>query len=260
MSERLYPDLFPTGCVISVQARMTSQRLPGKVLAPVMGRPLLDYLLERLMRSRWPVVIATTMSAKDDPISMVAYRNEAFIIRGPADDVPMRHLLVAKRMNAQFLGFVGADQVFADAHHFATAFRRLARGDCDYVRVVGLPHGLHVWAVTHAALEACCADADRTPDEYEHTGAYWDARPDRFRTVDIDMGLGDTPYRLTVDTPEDLEVHRLLLEELYPRLGNRIDVHDLIAALQQHPDWAAINADVAQYYWQGAANQPRVHA
>lgn len=263
MSERLYPTIFPPQrCVISVQARMASTRLPRKVLAEVMRRPLLAYQLERLKLGRRdiPIVVATTTDAVDDPIMEVAADAGASVYQGSPTDVPARHLRVAMGFGADLLGFCGADQVFVSAEHFEIAFRRLRQRDCDYVRVVGLPHGLHVWAVTREALEACVADESRTADEIEHTGAYWDARPEQFRTVDLDMGYGDTPYRLTVDTPEDLELHRLLLEALYPQLGAHISVEDLIAVLDAHPEWAAINADVQQYYWQGAANRPRVHA
>ena len=267
MSERLYPELFPRPrCVISVQARMASKRLPGKVLAQVMGRPLLSYQLERL-QGLWPVVVAVPATQESKPIAEMVVRemllpivraaSHPYVMVGPEDDVPARHLRVAERGDVDFLGFCGADQVFVSAEHFAIAFRRLAQGDCDYVRIVGLPHGLHVWAVTRAALEACVADNDRTPDEIEHTGAYWDARPERFRTVDIDMGRSRA-YRLTVDTPEDLEVHRLLIEGLPDPITASVD--DIIALMDAHPEWAAINANVGQYYWQGAANRPRAHA
>lgn len=254
MSERLYSEMFKPRAVISIQARMASKRLPGKVLKEVRGKPLLAWQIERLRRGNTPVWIATTGFHEDDVILNVALPTvRAF--GGYPDDPPHRHERVARYSDADFLGFCGADQTLVSAEHFDLAFKRLAQGDCDYVRVVGLPHGLHVWAVTRKALETCVADQGRTPDEIEHTGAYWDARPEVFRTVDLDMGKS-RDYRLTVDTPEDLEVHRLVIEALPDPVTATVD--DIIALMDAHPEWAAINANVEQYYWQGAGNRPGV--
>ena len=252
MSERLYASLHPRA-VVSIQARMASTRLPGKVLAKVMGRPLLWYLGKRLQRVGSPLVIATSESESDDPIAIEAGHLPAYFVRGSELDPPARHLKVARNFGADFVAFLGADQVLVDPAHLDLAIGRIARGDCDYVRVVGLPHGLHVWAVTRAALEECVADPARDADEIEHTGAYWDRRPERYRTVDLDMSM-TSDYRLTVDTPEDLELHRLILEALWP-VKPMFTTQDLIALLDAHPDWAKINAHVSQYYWRGAPRE-----
>lgn len=260
MSERLYPSLFPNRprCVISIQARMASTRLPGKVLAEVRGRPLLAWQIDRLRRTYWETIVATSTDRSDRPIEDAVLREGGIVLCGSPDDVPARHLAVARASAAHVLGFCGGDQTLVSAEHFEIAFREFSKANPpDYVRVVGLPHGLHVWAVTRAALEACVADPNRTPDEIEHTGAYWDARPERFRTVDIDLGKA-RDYRLTVDTPEDLEVHRLVIEALPDPVTATVD--DIIALMDAHPEWAAINANVDQYFWQGAANRPKVHA
>ena len=259
MGEQLYSQMFHRN-VISIQARMgpPTRRLPGKELLPVMGKPLLAYQIERLRRAGVPVVVCTPDTHEDDRIINVALASGARALMGHGDDPPARHLSVARQFNASVLGFCGGDQTFVSAEHFTLAFERMAQGDCDYVRVVGLPHGLHVWAIARWALEECAADKSRDADEIEHTGAYWDRRPERFRTVDLDMGRS-SDYRLTVDTPEDFQLHRLLLEELYPR-NPLFTVDDLIATLDAHPQWAALNHDVEQYYWQGAANRPQVKA
>ena len=252
MSERLYMTLHPQA-VTSIQARLNSTRLPGKVLAPVMGRPLLWYLVKRLRHAGSPLVVATSDNPADDPIAEAAGLIPVYVTRGSADDPPARHLKVARNFGADIVAFLGADQVLVDPEHVTLAISRLAKGDCDYVRVVGLPHGLHVWAITRRALEECVADPSRDADEIEHTGAYWDRRPERYRTVDLDMGMA-SDYRLTVDTPEDLEVHRLILEALWP-VKPMFTTHDLITLLDAHPDWAKLNAHVSQYYWRGAPRE-----
>jgi spore coat polysaccharide biosynthesis protein SpsF len=255
MSEAYFARRTPR-CVISIQARMASKRLPGKVMLEVLGRPLLAYQIERLKRQSAPVVIATTTDSADDPIAALGQTLGIMVVRGSLDDVPARHLAVARATDADVLGFVGADQVFVSPVHFTVAFAHWqTRGmaPADYVRVIGLPHGLHVWAVARWALAECRFDLNRTPDEIEHTGAYWDTRPERFRTVDVDMKRA-SDYRLTVDTPEDFEVHRRIIEALYPE-NPEFTVDDIIAWLDEHPDVAALNSNVSQYYWHGAPRE-----
>lgn len=255
MSEAYFARRQPR-CVISIQARMASTRLPGKVMLKVMGKPLLGYQIERLKRQSAEVVLTTTTDPADDVIADYAASQGVVVYRGHLTDVPRQHFEVAKGQNADVLGFVGADQVFVSPVHFTVAFahwQTQSMKPADYVRIVGLPHGLHVWAVERWALAACIADADRIPDEIEHTGAYWDTRPERFRTVDVDMKRASN-YRLTVDTPEDFEVHRRVIEALYPE-NPEFTVDDIIAWLDAHPDIANLNRNVHQYYWRGAPHE-----
>ena len=253
MSEQVFLSLFPNRprCVISIQARLESRRLPRKVLAQVMGRPLLAWQVERLARGEWPVVVAVPQREYATFAEILGSK----VFWGSAEDVPFRHLTVAFMTGADVIGFCGGDQTLVSPEHFEAAFRQFQRRDPpDYVRIVGLPHGLHVWAVSRAALEACVMDDKRDADEIEHTGAYWDRRPDRFRTMDIDMGLA-SDYRLTVDTPEDLEVHRRLMEELGAENVATATVEQMLAILDAHPEWSHLNAGVSQYYWTGAPRE-----
>lgn len=255
MGEQLYSQMFEQPRVICIQARMgpPTRRLPAKELREVMGRPLISYQIERLKQSYAQVVVAIPPGDYEDPLANAVQTNGLRVFRGFADDPPARHLMVARSLRAKFLGFCGGDQTLISAKHFEIAFRRLSQGDCDYVRVVGLPLGLHAWTVTRDALEACVEDDTRNADELEHTGAYWDRRPETFRTIDLDMGLSSL-HRLTVDTPEDFEVHRLVLEALYPDNPD-FSVEDVIKFLDDHPEISAINRDVSQYYWEGAPRE-----
>jgi spore coat polysaccharide biosynthesis protein SpsF len=233
--------------VISIQARMNSSRLPGKPLAEVMGVPLLAYQIERLRRVKDldELVVATTRNQADDPIVRLASDLGCVVVRGSETDTPARHLQVVRETNANVLGFLGADQPLVDPASFDRAFA--ASG--PYVKAIGTPHGLHVWTIIRTALWSCVLDRHRNADEREHMGAYWDARPGIYPPTIIDQGF-TRDYRITVDTAEDLEVHRRILTALYPS-NPRFTLADIVE-LMDSSGWAAINAHVAQYYWVGA--------
>ncbi len=243
------------------QARMTSTRLPGKVLMEAAGRPLLAHHLGRLARCRRidALVLATTVNAADDPVADLAESLGATVFRGDEQDVLSRYAGAAAAAGAEVVVRVTADcplidPVLVDLAVAAFLAGREERPPLDYLNVdVGrFPRGLDAEVFTRAALdEAAAVAAD--PAEREHVTAYIYRRPDRFR---LGAPLGPEPeaagaadavagQRWCVDEPADLLLVRRLLEALLP---GRPDFgwQDCCNVLRDHPHWVGINRDVRQ--------------
>jgi spore coat polysaccharide biosynthesis protein SpsF len=239
------------GTAIVVQARMGSTRLPGKVLLPVAGRPLLSYQLERLRESKRAagLLVATSTLAGDDPIAALCEREGVGCVRGPEQDVLRRFALAAREARAAAVVRVTGDCPLLDPELVDEAIAAMedAAPRPDFVSNMlepAWPLGMAVEVASASALLE--ADAEATdPDEREHVMPFIWRRPGRYRLVSLTRTPDLSHLRWTVDTPEDFELVSRILAELYPRCP-RFRMADVLALLERNPSWPDINRHVPQ--------------
>lgn len=234
---------------VIVQARLGSTRLPGKVLRPVLGRPLLDFQLERLARITHPHVtaMATTVDPRDDPLVRFASERAIPVVRGPEDDVLTRYALAADELGATVVVRVTSDCPLLDPMVADAVIERFMVGDVDYASNTirrTYPRGLDVEVVSADALAIASREASRGWDR-EHVTPYVYGHPERFRLAQVTTDSDRSAERWTVDTPEDLALVERILGALYP-VDPAFGWLDVVALLDRHPDWRRLNADVAQ--------------
>jgi len=240
-----------TNTIIVVQARMTSTRLPGKVLLPIASRPMLAYQLERLRRVQRAArtVVATTTNVADDPIVSVAAACGVACTRGPELDVLARFAQAADEIGASVIVRTTADCPLIDPAIIDEAIRVFLEtpGRYDYVSNMlapSYPYGMAVEVFSAAALAAANAEAtDEAEREHVTPFIYW--RPERFRLRSLRMQPDLSSHRWTVDTTEDFELVSRILETLYPRKPD-FCMTDVLELLEQHSDWREINRGVRQ--------------
>jgi len=235
--------------VAIVQARMTSTRLPGKVLMPMAGRPMLSWQLERMRRARRldRIVIATTTNATDDPIVAWCAALGCDVTRGSEADVLSRYAEAAQAFGAGTVVRLTSDCPLIDPQMIDEAVDRFGRSGCDYLSNMlrpSFPYGLAVEVMTAAALREAQAEAC-DPQEREHVTPFIYWRPGRFVLESMAVEPDLSHHRWTVDTPQDFELVSHILENLYPRLPG-FGWRDVLTLLDEHPEWVKINAQVAQ--------------
>ncbi len=197
---------------------MGSTRLPGKVLAPIVGRPLVEHCLARLVGAGvGPVLLATTVQPADDCLVDLAKRLGIRVFRGSEDDVLQRFGLVADYLDARYFIRATADNPAVDLGAPARVIAAIEEQGADYVVEQGLPVGAAVEAVRTAALFQAVVQA-RDPYDREHVTPYLYRNPQRFRAI---APLAPEPLRrpdvrLTVDTAEDLAFLREVLGRAAP--------------------------------------------
>lgn len=239
-----------------LQARMQASRLPGKVLMPALGRPLLSYNIERIARARRVdrVVVATTDEPEDDPIAQMCAAEGVPVFRGSELDVLDRICRCAQTFGMPVFAKLTADNPLIDPaviDEVVEVF--LGRPEAyDYVSNNHPPtwqDGQEVEVIRLAALETAWREADK-PFQREHVTPFlWD-QPARFRLVNV-ARADDTwyhAYRWTLDYPEDYEFMRRVLEELYPQ-APAFDTAQLMDFLQSRPQIHALNANRTGYVW-----------
>ena len=210
-----------TGIVLL--ARHASRRFPGKALAVLAGRTILEHCIVRLTAaSAGPVVLATTKRSDDDVLAVIAARLGARVFRGDEHDVLGRTLAAAAAQGFDRIVRATGDNPFVDIEGPGRALGLLAPG-VDYVCEADLPIGAAVEAVTVAALARSASEAV-DPADREHVTTFIKRHPDRFRCVRTRAPhpLCAPDLRLTVDTPSDLAWLRQLATSMgssEPELG-----------------------------------------
>ncbi len=236
-----------TRIVCISQARMTSTRLPGKVMAPIAGEPMLALHLRRLRRSRRldAVVVATPDSPESQPIVDLCHALDAPLVRGDEADVLSRYAKAARTFNADVVVRVTSDCPLIDPVLVDRTIAAFLTGEADYVALDttnSYPRGLDCEVMTAAALFEADEKAVAQP-EREHVTPYVKTRPERFRCHYLGGGPGPG-YRLCVDEPADLDLVRRVAGALVdtPEFG----WPEIERVLTENPDWVAINTMVHQ--------------
>lgn len=237
--------------VIIVQARMTSTRLPGKVLLEVLGKSLLEYQIERLRRVRLAqqIVVATTVNAADEPIVALCQRLGVPFWRGAEHDVLARYHDAALAHRADIVVRVTSDCPLIDPRVIddTIACYLDRRTQLDYVSNSlhrSFPRGLDAEVFGIAALAEANAEA-ADPQEREHVTPFLYRRPQRYRLGNLACRQDLSRHRWTVDTAEDFALIRQIIGALYPVLP-QFGLWDTAAWLKGRGHLSALNAHVEQ--------------
>lgn len=237
--------------VAIIQARMGSSRLPGKVLLPIEGRPMLEWVVRRASRASLvnQVMVATTKDPADDPLAAWCAENQIACFRGSLYDVLDRFYQAARSVQADVVVRITADCPFLDPQLVDDTIRAFLASGVDFAanRLPPpwrrtYPIGLDTEVASFSALERAWREARETY-EREHVMPYLYDSEGRFKTLLLQHETDCGSYRWTVDTPQDLEAAR----RIAAAFGGRDDFSwlDVLALVQQHPELSAINSGVA---------------
>lgn len=231
--------------LIIVQARMLSQRLPGKVLRTLGSRPVLEWVLRAARASEvGEVVIATSNRPEDDAIARFAAENGTGRVRGSETDVLGRFLAVLESHPSESVVRLTGDCPLLDPSIIRTAVAAFNEADVEYLSTTlprTLPRGLDVEVMRAEALREAASTA--TDFDRAHVTSALYRIPGRHRIAGLTFSPPAADLRVTLDVPEDA----LLLEKLVEKLGDRPPAwHEVVAALRDSPDLIAINAHVEQ--------------
>ncbi len=241
-----------------IQARMTSTRLPGKVMKELVGKPMLAHIIERLNYSKKldDVIIAMTANQRDDVINELAKKMNVNVFRGSEEDVLDRYYQTAKKYNVDIIVRITSDCSVIDPEVVDGAIGLFNKNQpgVDYVSngiERTFPRGLDVEVFPFSVLEVAHKKAKKqyqrehvTPYIYQNAEPLEKINP-KFRILQYKNPIDYSRYRLTVDTTEDFEVIKRIYEALYKE-GQIFLLKDIIKFLEEHPEIAEINKEVKQ--------------
>jgi spore coat polysaccharide biosynthesis protein SpsF len=242
--------------VTIIQARMSSTRLPGKVMLPILGKPLLIRMVERVQNAKFigHLVVATSTNQNDNEIENLCKEENIICYRGHLTDLLDRHYQVAKLYNADAVVKIPSDCPLIDPSVIDRVLDHYVKSDkfdlVSNLHPATYPDGNDVEIMSFSALE--CAWKDAFKDyEREHTTPFIWEHDDHFAIGNVawETGLNySSSHRWTIDFPEDYEFIRKVYEELYPA-NNAFGLNDILNLLKRKPEIAEINQQYLGRYW-----------
>jgi spore coat polysaccharide biosynthesis protein SpsF len=237
---------MPTVAII--QARMGSSRLPGKVLLDLGGKTALDHCVERTAacRSIHEVVVATTTAPADDAIVDLCRARAWRWFRGSEDDVLDRYYHAAREVGARTVVRITSDCPLTDPDVIAALLARFRDEGADYASTsyphATFPLGISAEVLPFAVLEEAWRD-DTNAAWREHVTPFVYRHPERWKLVGLAADADHSHQRWTLDTPEDAKLLRLIFGALP---AGSTSWRDVLAIMEAHPGWHAINAAIVQ--------------
>lgn len=233
--------------VAIVQARLGSSRLVGKVLKPLAGVPMLERVMRRVRRAQGvdDILVATTTRETDDALADLCAQAGWACFRGSEHDVLDRYYRAAQQTRAEVIVRVTSDCPLLDPAVLTEVIEALDPRQYAYASNVfprTYPRGLDIEVFTFDALETSWRE-DQNPLWREHVTQFIVKHPERFPRVNVANGEDCSVHRWTVDTPEDFAY----LEKVCAHLpGDAFSWRDVLAVVEQHPEWAALNQHIEQ--------------
>ena len=233
--------------VASIEARMGSSRLPGKVLLDVAGRPALEWVIRRLERARRvdDVVVATSTSPADDVLAEWAAAYGVAVHRGSEDDVLQRVVDAQKVMGSEIVVEVTGDCTLIDPELTDLGLVTFFENDCDVVSTAAkpsYPNGINVQVFRLADLDEVARTVD-DPAVREHVSLYFYEHPERYRLIHLfaPQRCWEPDYRLSLDYPEDHWLISEIYARLLPRYGEEFGTEEIVGLLRSEPSLVDIN-------------------
>ena len=213
--------------VAVISARMASKRFPGKVMAKILGRPILSLLIERVKMARYldEIVVATTTNAEDDVVADLAKQESVKTFRGSETDVLGRILVAVKECGGDIVVRLTGDNPLTDPAYIDKGIKLFLSGRYDYVAndniELTMPRGMDVEVFSVNNLDKINRITKNT-DDREHVTRFFYQHPKMFRLKAFgpDNKISIANLHLAVDTKQDLEFVREIFEEIYPKNSN----------------------------------------
>lgn len=238
-----------TGIVI--QARMKSTRLPGKIMLLIMGRPMLEYLLERVKKIERAdqIIVATTFDQECNVICNICKNFGVAFIRGSERDVLARYIKAIERFQLDTVVRLTSDNPLIDpdiVDRMILFYRKNPSFDYlnNFSEGDGYPLGYSIEVMKAAALKRAFAEAEHLY-EHEHVTPYLIENQEKFSLATFRPAKSYPRLRLTVDTEEDFKLVKWIFKMLYKH-NKLFTLDDVIRLLESYPEMTKINKSVRQ--------------
>lgn len=233
--------------VAIVQARMSSSRLPGKVMMELVNKPVLAHIVERLSYCKMikNIVVATTNETCDDIVKDYCVNNKIDCYRGNLEDVLDRYYHAAKTFDADPIVRITCDCPVIDPVVVDAVITGYLSGEYDCYGLGGkFPDGLDCTVYSFFALEKAWKEA-KLKSEREHVGPYIENNPHLFKNGSLELFQNLEQYRWTLDVSNDYELLNKIFNALY-RTDKPFLTHEILKFMQSNPHLLLINNKVVR--------------
>lgn len=232
-----------------LQGRLSSTRLPGKVLKDLHGKPMIVQQIERILRSKKidQLVVATSTDSSDDELVSVLISHGIEVRRGPLENVVERFAAVIREFDPSHVVRLTADCPLTDSNVIDSVIEAHISGGSDYTSNVldpTFPDGLDVECFSTQSFERLIASS-LTPQEREHVTMGLYTHPEKFTLSSIVQDPNLSHLRWTVDVQDDLDFVRTIYAYLFEK-NNFFGQKDILDFLELHPELSRTDHEVAR--------------
>lgn len=239
--------------VATIEARMTSSRLPGKVLLDLSGKPALEQMIQRIRKSRKvdEIVVATTINSTDLPIIQLCEKIGCRYFRGDENDVLKRVLDAASSVEATHIVELTGDCPLIDPAHIDQMIDYYFEQKCQYAYnrlIKGLPEGFDVQVFSVSDL-AQVEKMTKDPIDRVHVSCYFYNNPDKFKIACPEPSKNDNEYWPDLSLTLDEKADYLLLKKIFAEAatdGEFLSLKKVISYLRKNPDLAYSNKHIVR--------------
>lgn len=232
--------------VAIIQARMSSSRLPGKVLLDLAGKTVLEQVVSRVKKATLldEVIVATSTDESDDIIEENCNKLEISCFRGSLADVLDRYYQASRYFNADYIVRITADCPLVDHEIIDEIIRRATKGEYDAYGLGGeFPDGLDCQIFKFKALQLAHSQASKSY-EREHVGVFLEqSRPDLFKVGSYQKFSNLGSMRWTLDEQSDYEFLKIIFDNLASN-NKDFSTNDVLKFLNENPDLIEINSKI----------------
>lgn len=230
------------------QARVSSTRLPNKILKPINGKPLIAYHLDRLLESNIKVFFALADEAGIEPLTELLRQEKISFHLGSTHDVLERFYLCAKRFNLSHIIRVTSDCPLIDGHLIRQAAEQYMKKKSKNIYMSNcidrtFPRGMDFECFSFEMLEEAFLKA-KDLSQREHVTPYFYQNNDHlFTLMHITQSTDQSDLRLTVDTSEDFQLIKTLIENFS---AHKLKIQEIEEILMNNPELIKINSSIQQ--------------
>lgn len=228
---------------IFITIRMDSSRLPSKTMKTILGKPVLEHIVQRakLAKEFDEIIVCTTERQVDDQVAELAKNAGVQVFRGSLEDKLERWNGAAEKYNIDYIVTFDGDDLFCEPELLDRGARQIRKGELDFIEAPqGLICGSFTYAFTAKALKKVCVIKGSTDTEmmwtyFKDTGL--------FKTgylEDVEEIYFSDEYRLTLDYPEDFEFFTKVFEH-FNCVNNDVPLKEIVAYFKEHPEVPQIN-------------------
>ena len=228
-----------------VQARVSSTRLPGKVLKKVNGKPLIEILFHRLSKSKKidEIILATSESSENDSLANLIKKRGYDVFRGSENDVLGRYFEAANKYQPKSVVRITGDCPIIDPAIIDEVISLYEKENANYASNTNpptYPDGLDVEVFSFYSLKEANKKA-KTSREREHVTPFIRAN-NKLKNINLSNDTDLSKERWTVDDPEDLLVIENILNHFVPELD--FSWNDVLELKKTHPDYFEANKSI----------------
>ncbi len=231
-----------------IQARCGSTRFPNKVFALIDGKPLLWHVVNRLKYATKidDIIVATTVSKKDDKIEEWCKENNVHCFRGSEENVLNRYYSASEAFPSEYVVRITADDPFKEPKVIDAVITKLIEEGYDHVTnnlPPSFPEGLDCEAFKKSALDRSEKEAE-TAFEREHVTQYIYHHPEIFKIGNVSNGENLSYLRWTVDKDVDFEMVKAVYAHRNPANKDILLMDEILEIIKVNPEIAKINSEV----------------